>query len=388
MKKILCLIFSLLALSTSIYTLDEGAKFQSHILIVTFDAGETYAFLPVIKELENKKASYMILAMGTSTTLLKESHIPQNKIIYLDKDLAYPEAIDRSWDRYKELNQADLKKALNRVHTGVVLSGVSSFVQKQVLQHFSNKGAYTFSFYDNFNPVQKSPYYPITKEIHRIVDNVLVPSLVVQGSVYRSNVNIVGHPTIEEWSKYPYLYSKSRTRKNWDLPSNKNIITFIGGYTDEYKAALTSFLIKIKGREDYHVLLPLHPKSDGLWEKALVKELKIKNASILDKVQATPEAVIASDLVVCHQSTVGIQALFAERPVLFYDPEPKGIPYNVAVNAWEFASICIEPDKLIEAIKNCMQKKIDTDFLYRKTGIPRDSTQIITSLLMQYRTHP
>lgn len=389
MNRLISLFFiAIIYITNALCALEENSSYKSNILIVTYDAGETFALLPVIHELEKRKASYLILAMGTSTNILNKSDVAKNKIINLNSNLSYPQAINSTWDRFNEPELDELSKALDKVQASVVISGVASFMQRHILHYFSKKGAYTFSYYDNFNPVQKSFYYPIAKEIHNLVDNVLVPSPVVQGSIYRSNVNIVGHPTVEQWSKYPFIFSKSRTRKNWNLPAGPSIITFIGGYEDGFQEACKSFLEEIKRNPSYFVLLSLHPKSDGKWEEALISEMELDNVLILNKSQTTPEAVIASDLVVCHKSTVGIQALFAERPVLFYDPTVDQIPYNVAVNSWDLASMCVSQDNLIKSIESSLKRKLIPDTLYRKTGIPRDSTMMITHLLMQYRAHP
>lgn len=259
--------------------------FASH-LFVLFDAGETVALKPVIEALITEGETVDVLALGTASTLMPEAAILAE--------------VDRTWDRYKPLSQERLEEILSAYDPTVVTLGVASKIQAQVAAFYQEE-VRVVAYYDNFNPIERSTYPTLIREIESLADLFLVPSTLAAHSSHAQNVQIVGNPSIEQLIQEieEIDVTDLKNRLGFEGP----FITYIGGYGSDYEEAFTLFMQCLESFPEYQVIICPHPKSDESFCPC-----------------TTTEAVALADVVVCHRSTLGIKALFAGKKVIFVDP--------------------------------------------------------------------
>lgn len=184
---------------------------KTQILFHLHDAGETFAMLPVIKDL---KQDYLVVASGVAERLVED--LPEDRI--------------RSIESLVDL-EAD-----------IVVTGVAAEVQGQTLDLFRNRGVLTIAFWDNFNASGPSAYFERAHQIEKRAEILFLPSESLLDSFKHRLVEVVGHPTL-------------------DTNTKPKLAVWIGGYGEEYDEAYTLFQEGMKGVEGYVVLKQHHPKT-------------------------------------------------------------------------------------------------------------------------------
>lgn len=273
MKKFLCLLLLLFPL----------CSFAKTHLFVLFDAGETHALKPVIEDLIAHGETVDVLAFGTAQTLYP--------------DTLTVKQIDRSWDRYAPLPDTEL---LGAYSPDVVIIGVASAIQLQIAKAFEGT-ATIVAYYDNFNPIDRSVYASLIREIEPHVDLFLTASDKGAASSYAKKTLTVGNPDVEKVIEALQ-----------DCDSDSQVIAYIGGYDTDYPEALELFAAVMRQFSGYHLVMCPHPKSDGSLEHHLFPNATFSQDSLA--------AIKQAGVVVCHRSTLGIKCLLAGKKVIFVDP--------------------------------------------------------------------
>ena len=273
MKKFLCLILLLLPL----------CGFAKTHLFVLFDAGETHALQPVMEDLIEQGETVDVLALGTAQTLLPDAPTVQE--------------VGRSWDRYAPLPDSQL---LSVYSPDVVIIGVASTIQLQVAKAFEGK-ATVVAYYDNFNPIDRSVYASLIRDIEPHVDLFLTASDKGAASSHAKEVHTVGNPDVEK------LIEALQ-----ECDSDSQVMAYIGGYDTDYPEALELFATAMHPFSSYQLVMCPHPKSDGSLEQTLFPCATFSQDSLA--------AIKQADVVVCHRSTLGIKSLLAGKKVIFVDP--------------------------------------------------------------------
>lgn len=216
---------------------------RTEVLFHLHDAGETYALLPVIRELER---DYLIVTTGVAGNLL--TGIPKERI--------------RSFDEYKKIEPKE------------VVTGVASELQGELLDYFRSKGVITFAFWDNFNFDGMSPYFRTAHSVEPRADLLLLPCEALVEPFSNRAVRVVGHPTLEQ---------KSRSK----------IALWIGGYGKDYDEAYELFQNGMKGVEGVAVICQHHPKTGLKNDLKLVDAMAIADLVICHQSTAAFQALAA-----------------------------------------------------------------------------------------------
>ena len=291
MKFLTCLYFIFLPLFA----------FAKAHLFVLFDAGETYALRPVIEKLIQEGEEVDVLALGTAQKLMPEAH-------------TFP-GVGPTWDRYASIPE----EIFTSYHPEVVILGTASEIQLQFAEAFQDR-AIVVAYYDNFNPIEHSNYVDLIREIETLTDLFLVSSELAAKSSHAKNVHIVGNPDIEEMIEQMGKVDSISIKKELGLDLTKPIVTYIGGYDDDYEEAFSLFVEGIKRFPDYQVVICPHPKTNGSLEKKFLKEACFPGNSL-----TSAQVVALADVVVCHRSTLGIKSLIAGKKVIFVDTLPSQV---------------------------------------------------------------
>ena len=187
------------------------------ILFVFFDAGETKALEPVMQAFERSNISFQILAVGTSTKLLK-GHTNAIFIDECDRDRSLDPKI------IKELTVPD-----------VVITGTVSEMQRQISQELKIKGAKILAYHDNFSPIKSTDFIA---PFFTLANLILVPSENVAKSIHQIDSNIkieiVGQPTLEHWIEQTEKIDFNKLRNLINLEESKPFLLYIAGYGKGY----------------------------------------------------------------------------------------------------------------------------------------------------------
>jgi len=295
MKKILFFL-----LFTSLFA-GEGVLFYFQ------DAGELYGLLPVAKSLLEKGVDVQILAAGTAESLLAKSgeeflslHLPVNPA-----------------DRSQVLSTEEIEKILAACDPAVFVSGVAFTCQGQLFTAFGERGVETVAFWDNFNADGADLYFKTAHAVEQKAVHLWISSERLAKSDWfesRKCLFVSGHPSLEKWVEEAASVNKDALRQKLPLTSTgRKTAVFIGGYGEAYEEAFELFLRSIENL-DIDFLIQPHPKYSGSIEERVFARTGLNRAvRILKNEITTLEAIVLSDIVLCHQSTVGFQALFLQK---------------------------------------------------------------------------
>jgi len=333
------------------------------VLFVLQDAGETQALLPVIDLLEKTHQDYVILAGGVA-----EEQLANHRHVIHFSDLGANEKIDKTWKRDQKISPESLKHITSAIKAKKVVSGVAFELHRQILEAFKDQGSETFAYWDNINPTGTDPYFHTAQKVAQVAQTLLVPS--ENFKTYFPHAKCVGQPSFERWEENLSLINKPKLPF---LHSGKTIV-WVGGYGKEYEEAFVLFLEAAKEMNDYNVLISFHPKMGGVFEREKIKDDHIH---LLTEI-STMEAIALADTVICHQSTVGVQAAFAGKPVFYLIPPSQ--TYTNPVIEKKLAPRLQSAQALIQALEN--PHSVSKDF-FEEMQIPRHSTELIFNELRQ-----
>ncbi|MCH9613545.1 MAG: hypothetical protein SP1CHLAM54_05500 [Chlamydiia bacterium] len=371
-------VFTLLA--TSLF----GAV-QTDLLFFLVDAGETHAILPVLEKLESFEKDYIVLAHGTAKDIVYQSGLPPQKIMTFAE---FGIELDPVLPRMFQLTSPEVKKISSRIQALMVVSGVASAMQGQILEAYTKKDVMTVSYWDNFSATGTDAYFEIGHKVARKASMLFFPTKDVAEDLSFNPVPVdkrmvVGQPSLEGWKEIN-SYDRHKLLKKISGVKNQKRITYIGGYGKEYEEAFTLFLKSMGDRvfSSYHVIIAPHPKTDGSFEKEMVKKQRslLPEVTVLSGELTTKEATSLSDLVVCHKSTAGFQAASAGKSVIYLIPQTQ-----------EFSNTAIEKDaaKCVHSPSSFKKTCLDlmenpSGSFHDKVGVPEGSSEVFFHALLYY----
>lgn len=370
------IVLSLCSFQTSCTALHSRP--QAEVVFVLYDTGETRALEPVIARLQEKKISTLVLGVGTSRELIG------NRSDFLDVNAVcgVRAKIDRThWRRESALPALDVKRLEACFDASLVVTGMASRFQSQLAEAlYSKKDSKVWGYFDGFS---RESVNATSTEFIESLDQVLVPARSVEAEfkirASQKVVKTVGQPSLEKWKAIMETLDKAKLRKSLNLTDATPVILYAGGYGDGYEEAFRLFVRSVKGLSNYHVLVSLHPRVDGEFERRAIKEEKGNSIEIIPKEISTAEALAISEVLVSHRSTTGVQAVFAGKPAIYLDGEKDKYSDLAIENGWA-QQVFSEPQFKRALARAVGIKRRD---IYRLAGIPKDSEKIIVDLVMR-----
>ena len=362
-----------LIIMTFISSVSIMAATSVDVLFCAYDMGESNAFNKLMSELDKQKITYKILALGKSLDVFNQ----HPNLIKIDLP-------DVKSNREQTLGSDHLELIKNTVHPKIIIAGMSSVVQAQLLNSFRD-AAYTVAFYDNFDdPESKEYIQPFLKTIGKI-DEYFLPSETTLPGFQRSDVtrlaklSVLGQPVLEDWDDTFVKTDKLELRSRLHVSSMDKVLLFVGGYDDTYKDYFRLFVKAMKSFEtdsDLKVFVTYHPKTKGEAEKLIITEEGARNIKIIEQDgPSTAQIATISDVLLCHKSSVGIQALYIGLPVVYV--VKKGDLNNFAINqglAYEVEDL----ETLTDTVKNILSAANSNKAPLKSLGIPKEATKKIT----------
>ena len=353
---------------------------QTDVAFVFYDAGETLALEPVIKLLESRNIKAKALIMGTARSLLKDCH----HCLDIQKDCGTHETVDQNvWDSAKQMGAGDLDRVWECVKPRLVVVGTASEVQWQIAQKFKDHGVDSIAYDDALSIVEANPL----SAKFLALKTFWVPSRLIREQVKKlspkSNVIAVGQPTLENWRVASLNENpKSIVDQVPGYRAGKITVLYAGGYGEGYRDAFLLFLQAASERPDYQYMISPHPKMDGSLEKELLQLYPNIHAVFVPKSVGTMKAAIISQVVVSRDSTVGVQAVFMNRPTIYLDVP--GTSYsNIAIqNRW--ARQAFSKIQFNEFVHNALSSapKNHPD-IFNLAGIPMNGAMTMAEALIE-----
>ncbi|MEB3701587.1 Glycosyltransferase family protein [Candidatus Bealeia paramacronuclearis] len=289
------------------------------VLFLIYNMGEGEPFRKVAEKLT---VDYKIVGIGVGAEQFKDDA----HFVYLNSDL-YSEARvnvaphDKDHNRNRLL-KSEIVQAILDLGPKVVISGMSSAWQAQVLNSLHERKIPTIAFYDNMNGrlVDQEYVKPFLAELQ----NGAVSTWLIPGEAYKSgfdgNIIVSGNPTLEQWDE-AFERSDARILKRLDLKPGQKLLLFAGGNDTTYPQYLNEMVKAVKRRKDLLLVITPHPaRKDNIENKIFKKNGHPENVKIVKDMKTLDIAPFASIFAV-HKSGMAAHALSHGLPVLFVGPK-------------------------------------------------------------------
>jgi hypothetical protein len=334
---------------------------QESVAFVVYDAGETLALLPVAARLAEVDVPVDWVPLT-----------PWAADLLNDRDGTYLELpqgaaqMPHARDRFASTNTSYWEEKLLRDRPGVAVLGMVSEAQGQIARRFGEVGIPTRGFHDGF---QQPGSGSVAASTVRAFDGIWVPTTTVQKGFSALGVEtvVVGQPSLEAWRRASVEVDADAIRTRQGLGPDDRILLFAGQYGPGYNEVLGSFLDAIRGplaRDSTLVLVVSHhPRTDGALERAALSDAGLPRAAMAQEGLSTMELAVAAEVVLTWMSTVGIQAAFMGRPVVYYSPPPTFQAELVGLGAASLAHEANLGRVLNEVLRNPMSPAAIRDTL-------------------------
>lgn len=357
------------------------------IVFVLYDAGETLALKPVMAELRQSKKEYRAIVMGAARDVMSG----EANTIDITKDCKTESAVNReTWKREQQLPASDLEKINECFAADLLVTGMVSKVQYQIAAQMKKKKTKVVTFYDSLSPILSS----LTESFLPVATTVFVPSQELAEKMLKLNsdaeVEVVGQPTLDAWAIGKEKLSEKEIFKRLPfIDKSRTTLLYAGQYGTQYEKAFRLFLKAAKNLTSYNLLVSLHPKADGSFERQAIADAKATNVFVLPKSLSTLEAAVISTVIVSQNSTVGVQACFMGKTVIYFDLP--GSDYTDVAIEKGWATQVFDVETFARKAKLALSSTQSHNFdLYKSVGIPRDSSHLIVKklTLLQSEIHP
>lgn len=332
------------------------------ILFLCCDMGETNALIPVMHELQLQEVNFKVMTLGAAINKLKSEASLKDRVIEV------AETVNTAQTRAKPLE--DVAAIIQDLQPTLVISGPASKAQEQLLEALPAKRKIVYL--DNFNYSIVHPSFETVKGVAGVAQKVICVTNIVKeqilaeriGSLKEKDIKPLGRPSLENWVRQVQEIDKPKVLEKIGFDGDEKIVTFIGGYGPRYdegiNAAYASAMEVLK-KAGYQVHIQHHPN--------IVKEQPL----------TTTEAVGMADYIICYDSTVGFEALFADKKVIYLQPEGVEPHDNIAIQK-NLAERVKNNEELLRALESTSGQ---TEDLYKTLGVEKKSTEAITGYILR-----
>lgn len=291
---------------------------QAKILIVVYDAGETLGLLPVGPLLAKERIDLRWMPLTPWSTRILEDR-QQN---YLPP----PEGLETMTlvkDREAGADIAFWRGAIADEKPDLVIVGMVSRAQEQLARELKARGVRTVGFYDGFDPTTRAS---VVARVASQVQTVWAPTATIARNLKAlgiSHVKVLGQPSVETWYRAAATVDGAEIYDRLQIPRDKKVLLFAGqygaGYAEIFAAFLRAASIGLELRPDLYLVISHHPKTDGQLELDAMQKLANPRIIMMPSDMTTANVATISRAVVTWRSTVGAQAAFLGKPVLYFN---------------------------------------------------------------------
>lgn len=307
------------------------------VLVFVYDAGETLGLLPIAPFLETKRIDMKWVPLTPwSIRVLEQEHKS-----YL-KPPAGLDQMSHISDRESEVDIDHWVRLITEEKPDLVIVGLVSRVQEQLARELRTLGIHTVGFYDAFDPTTRDT---IVWRVAHQVDAVWVPTETIERNLNDlgiKNVKVLGQPSVETWYRLAAKVKSASLYARLQIPPGKKILLFAGQYGEGYieilEAFLRAVLVELNRQNDLYLVLSYHPKTSGELEQAAIQKHSHPRIVLMPQGMNTAELATVSNAIITWRSTVGVQAAFLGKPVLYFNFNARDYTNNLIEKGLAFAS--------------------------------------------------
>lgn len=349
-------ILSLLMSFASLGNTGSATSPQPKVLILVYDAGETLGLLPIAPLLETKKIDVRWVPLTPwSVRVLEQEHKP-----YV-KPPADLDQMSHIKDRENEVDIDFWSKLIAEEKPNLVIVGLVSRVQEQLARKLRTLGIETVGFYDAFDPTTRDT---IVWRVASQMDTVWVPTETIERNLNDlgvRNVKVMGQPSVETWYRLAAKINSASLYARLHIAPGKRILLFAGQYGEGYAEILEAFLraalVELDRHNDMYLVLSYHPKTSGEVEQAAIQKHPHPRLMLMPQGVSTAELATVSSAVITWRSTVGVQAAFLGKPVLYFNFKANDYTNNLIEKGLAFAST---PETFGAALQQALTRRKDS----------------------------
>lgn len=359
------------------------ARGRCPILFAVYDVADLNALRVVADTPEMQEKKVCFFALGQANTQLKDDP----RVVFQDVGSGGADA----WPRDKLLSQDTLKHLQNVLQPKVIVTGMASAAQNQLLAFASDNA---FAFYDNFDPIKGKEYVQaflsqsqgsgVKPTAYWVASEKTAKSFSEDARTCDVPVEVVGQPVLEEWAILFKETDRAALKQALGIEKDRRVILFAGGCDESYEAHFRLFLetvVPLIEELKLEVLITYHPKPKGVLEKKLVGALHNPHVRVIDSPPvgiATNKLATLASVFMCHKSSLGSQAISQGLPMIYVaNPET----YKNFVIEEKLAYISNDKKTLSRLIKELLQQ--DNTISLKPLGIPEEpASQIMTQKIM------
>jgi hypothetical protein len=353
------------------------------IVFALYDVADMNALKVVADTLETRGKKVCFFALGQANVQLKDDP----RVVFHDVGAGGADA----WPRDKLLSQDTLKHLQDALQPKVIVTGMASAAQNQLLA-FAPDNA--FAFYDNFDPIKGKEYVQaflsqsqssgVKPTAYWVASEKTAKSFHEEARTCDVPVKVVGQPVLEEWATLFKETDRAAFKQALGIEEDRRVILFAGGYDESYEAYFRLFLetvVPLIEELKLEVLITYHPKPKGALEKKLVGALHNPHVRVIDSPPAgiaTNKLATLASVFMCHKSSLGPQAISQGLPMIYVaDPET----YKNFVIEEKLAYISNDKKMLSRLIKELLQQ--DNPVSLKPLGMPeKPASQLMTQKII------
>ncbi|MDP0588773.1 MAG: hypothetical protein QS748_06085 [Candidatus Endonucleobacter bathymodioli] len=377
MKKNILFITTICSLLVSLLTSCHrpiSHKSTTDVIFISYDQGESNAFIQIEKQLIKNNITYKILAIGSSSTIFA-NHPDKIELSTFNSQ----DALNR--DRTKRLPDNIISQVTSTYRAHIIYSGMASTAQAQLINSFGQQGSYTIAFYDNFDdPAQQQYLRPFIDETSPL-DELHVPSNAIRNSfltfpkLNQSNIIVTGQPALEGRDEVYRKTDTAEIRQQLKLGPVEPVILFAGGYDHDYEASFKVFIEATKKLPNIKFIVTHHPKHDGQLEGDIIKKYNCRNVLLIQKGEwTTPMLSKVAVAIATHKSTVGALAIYKRKPVIYIADNGYS---NFLIDAG-LATKASTPEKAAKALSMAISSPAPS---LKSLGMPDFPAQVIATII-------
>ena len=295
-----------------------GPPPSASVAFVVFDAGETLGLLPVAASLRST---------GTEVTWLPLTPWAA-ELLSANGEPSYPlpdgaSGMSHVQDRNAVSEVGYWEEVLIGNPPALVVLGMVSVAQGQISDRLRDAGISTRGFFDGFQPPTPGS---IGAETAPSYDEIWVPTDRVREGFQALGLGalVVGQPSLESWRRAAEEVDRDAVRRRQGIGAADHILLFAGQYGPGYEEVLGSFLgaiqeLLVSDSSGILVLSP-HPRTDGTAERSALEKAGLPRAVMAVEGISTMELATTSDVILTWNSTVGVQAAFMGKRVVYFEP--------------------------------------------------------------------
>ena len=300
---------------------DAPAEGAAWVAFVVYDAGETLGLLPVVDKLRAQgiDVRWVPLTPWSADLLVANGQ----DFLMLPDDIA---EMGHVAAREAEADMAYWEEALASHPPALAVSGVVSTVQAQLGRWFEDAGIPARGFHDGFQP---PGFESIEAQTASAFQELWAPTTRVRDAFLALGIPAVlaGQPTLEAWRSTSEEVEVDEVRRRLGVGGDERILLFAGQYGPGYEEVLGWFLdgmeAVLRADSSLALILSHHPRTNGEVERRALDRSGLPGPVVAPEGMSTMETAVPAEVIITWTSTVGAQAAFLGKPVVYFSPPPE-----------------------------------------------------------------